>query len=549
MNILAFSKFLQKKNLISDENFAHIRNIATKEELISFLKSISLMNSEKEIYEFIAKSLGVEFIENVEELEIPKEVISLLNSETALKYLALPIKVDFNGVHIALSDPFDYEIIDNLRFLLEKEIILVIVSSEQLEKKLDGIYGASKSSEITDKMKNSTKIEDKENGENFAIIDYVDNILALAVKEKAADIHFEPFENDFKIRYRVDGALLETQAPPISLAKSMISRIKVMANMNIAENRLPQDGRIIENISGKDIEFRVSSLPTQHGESVVLRVLDSSAEHATLENIGLPNTIYEQICELIKIPNGIFIVTGPTGSGKTTTLYSVLKKINSISKKILTIEDPVEYEIEGIVQINTHEEIDFTFPIALRSFLRQDPDCIMVGEIRDLDTTNTAIQASLTGHLVLSTLHTNDAPSSITRLIDIGAEPFLVANSLRGILAQRLVRKICQHCKTSYEPNTKILNRLGISSQDIKKKVFYTGKGCEKCHKTGYLGRQGLFELLIINEEISELISERASSIIIKEKANEIGMISLREDGLRNIYNGITTIEEVLKYT
>ena len=542
--------FLSKKNLLNEEQIAELNTISESKNFFLYLEKKGIIQSEENLYKLIALDLNVPFLAKLDQL--PKNIESLIPGEIAIKYKAIPIKEDLNGLHIALLDPFQSESIENIRFLLEKEIVLVVSPFHLLQEKIEQYYGESKSQENNSIDTINSPIETKSNHEELGdsgIIQYVNSILEIAVKEKAADIHFEPFENEFKIRYRVDGALLETQAPPIELASAISSRIKVMANMDIAETRLPQDGRILEKMNGSEIEFRVSSIPTQYGESVVLRVLDSSGGHATLDNIGLPNKIYEDIESLVKSPNGIFIVTGPTGSGKTTTLYSALKKINKIDKKILTIEDPVEYEIEGIIQLSTHEEIELTFSKALRSFLRQDPDCIMVGEMRDIDTVNTAIQASLTGHLVFSTLHTNDAASSITRLIDIGAEPFLVANSLRGILAQRLVRKICPHCKTSYEPNEDILNQLGISANELGEKNFYTGKGCDQCHQTGYLGRQGLFELLIVNEEIAELITQEAPSIVLKEKATKMGMLTLREDGLRNIYNGITTIEEVLKYT
>ena len=381
------------------------------------------------------------------------------------------------------------------------------------------------------------------------IIRYVDLVLYQAIKEKASDIHFEPFEKDFKIRYRVDGALYEMAPPPVHLALPILSRVKVMANMNIAEKRIPQDGRIVKQVGEKQVDMRVSTLPTHHGESVVLRVLDRSSVNLSLENLGLPEDIYEYIGETIEKPNGIFIVTGPTGPGKTTTLYAGLRRINTIDAKLLTAEDPVEYDIDGIIQIPINENIGLDFPRVLRAFLRQDPDRIMIGEMRDKDTATIGIQAALTGHLVLSTLHTNDAPGAVTRLIDMGCEPFLVAASLEGILAQRLVRTICKDCKTPYEPSETILAQLGVSPHELGDKQFFTGAGCEVCGQSGYRGRAGLYELLNITEPIRELITNRAPSVVLKQKAIELGMNTLREDGLRNIYLGKTTIEEVLKYT
>jgi type IV pilus assembly protein PilB len=322
-----------------------------------------------------------------------------------------------------------------------------------------------------------------------------------------------------------------------------------MANLNIAERRIPQDGRIVKQVGEKSVDMRVSSLPTQHGESIVLRILDRSAVNLDLNALGLPAHVDSYVRETIQKPNGIFIVTGPTGAGKTTTLYAALREINTTDSKLLTAEDPVEYDIDGIIQIPVNEAIGLTFPRILRAFLRQDPDRIMVGEMRDLDTAQIAIQASLTGHLVLSTLHTNDAAGAVTRLIDMGAEPFLVAASLEGILAQRLLRTICKDCRTAYEPSEAILSQLGVSPHELGDKSFYTGRGCDACGQTGYRGRIGLFELLDITDPIRELITERAPTVVIKQKAIELGMITLREDGLRNIYDGVTTIEEVLKYT
>jgi len=370
-----------------------------------------------------------------------------------------------------------------------------------------------------------------------------------AIKEKASDIHFEPFENEFRIRYRVDGSLYEMAPPPVHLATPIISRVKVMSSMNIAERRVPQDGRIVKDMGDHSVDMRVSSLPTQYGESVVLRVLDRSSVNLDLNALKLPTHIHEYIYDTIHKPNGIFIVTGPTGAGKTTTLYAALKEINTIDAKLLTAEDPVEYDIEGIIQIPVQEAIGVTFSRILRAFLRQDPDRIMVGEMRDKETAQIAIQASLTGHLVLSTLHTNDAPGAVTRLVDMGIEPFLVAGSLEGILAQRLVRTICPDCKASYDPNESVLAQLDLSPHEIGDKEFYTGQGCKACGNTGYKGRRGLFELLDINDTLADMITDRAPTVVLKQRAMELGMSTLREDGLRAIYEGATSIEEVLKYT
>ena len=381
------------------------------------------------------------------------------------------------------------------------------------------------------------------------IVRFVNLVLFQAVQDRASDIHFEPFEDEFKIRYRVDGALYEMTPPPKHLALPVISRLKVMANLNISERRLPQDGRINFQMGNRQVDLRVSTLPTQFGESLVLRVLDRSAVNLELESLGLPKYVYDYIGEAILQPNGIFIVTGPTGSGKTTTLYSCLRRVNSIDSKLLTAEDPVEYDIDGIMQVAINDAQGMTFSKALRSFLRQDPDIIMLGEMRDLETSQIAIQASLTGHLVLSTLHTNDAPGAVTRLVDMGVEPFLISSTLMAVLAQRLVRTACRKCRTPFEPTESQLTLLNLSPHDIGDKSFYYGRGCSACNDTGYRGRKGIFELLIVSEAIRNLINERAPTVVLRQKAVELGMVTLREDGLRSIFDGDTTIEEVVKYT
>jgi len=392
-------------------------------------------------------------------------------------------------------------------------------------------------------------IVDIESASSAPIIKYVNTVLAQAIQARASDIHFEPFEHEFKIRYRVDGALYEMSPPPRSLSTAIASRIKVMSNLNIAERRIPQDGRIQTTMAGRQVDLRVSTLPTQFGESIVLRVLDRSTVKLDLAAIGLPPRIYEYVCAVIEKPNGIFIVTGPTGSGKTTTLYACLNRINTTDSKLLTAEEPVEYELDGIQQVPINEGIGLTFARCLRAFLRQDPDRIMVGETRDLETAQIAIQASLTGHLVFTTLHTNDAPGAVARLIDMGVEPFLIASSLEGVLGQRLVRRICTGCKTPYEPSEAVLRQIGLSAHDLGDKNFYYGTGCAQCNQTGYKGRKGIYELLDITEPIRELIASRAPTVVIRQKAIELGMTTLRSDGLRSIFEGDTTIEEVLKYT
>jgi type IV pilus assembly protein PilB len=381
------------------------------------------------------------------------------------------------------------------------------------------------------------------------IVRFVNVVLYQAIQDRASDIHFEPFEDEFKIRYRVDGALYEMAPPPKYLAMPVISRIKVVANLDIAERRLPQDGRISMTIAGKEIDLRVSTLPTRFGESVVLRVLDRSAAMLDIEALGFPDFVHDFVVKTIEQPNGIFIVTGPTGCGKTTTLYACLRRVNTIDVKVLTSEDPVEYDLEGIMQVAVHEATGMTFGKALRAFLRQDPDIIMVGEMRDLETAQIAVQASLTGHFVLSTLHTNDAPGAVTRMVDMGVEPFLASSTLLGVLAQRLVRTICKKCRAPFEPTENQLGQLNLTPYDIGDKFFYYGRGCQNCNDTGYRGRKGIYELLQVSDPIRTMINERAPSMALKQKAIELGMATLREDGLRGIFAGETTIDEVLKYT
>ena len=381
------------------------------------------------------------------------------------------------------------------------------------------------------------------------VIRFVNLVLYQAITDRASDIHIEPFEKDFKIRYRVDGALYEMNPPPLSMALPIISRIKVLSNLNIAERRVPQDGRIALTVAGRQVDLRVSCLPTVHGESVVLRVLDRSAVSLDLENIGLPEDIYDGITLDIEKPNGIFIVTGPTGSGKTTTLYSCLRAINKVDVKILTAEEPVEYDIEGLVQVPINPQQGNTFAKVLRAFLRQDPEIIMVGEIRDLETAELAVQAALTGHFVFSTLHTNDAAGAVTRLVDMNVAPYLISSTLQAVLAQRLVRTCCQNCKTYYDPDDEALRRLGLTRADIGNRQFAFGKGCKICNATGYKGRKGVFEYLRMSNPIRDMINSREPTLVIREKARELGMRTMREDAIRNVLDGYTTVDEVLRYT
>jgi type IV pilus assembly protein PilB len=515
---------------------------------------------EHSFYQTIADALATDYVD-LSQLEIPPAVLKLVPSGLARLHRALPISVSGNTIRMALADPLDPSAAEDLRFALGKDVDVVVAPTEQIEERIKQHYGSDTASmeEVLKQLGEAGEMLQLRGDDNAAaveaeanatpIIRFVDLILYQAIQDRASDIHFEPFENEFKIRYRVDGALYEMAPPPRHLALPVISRVKVMANMNIAERRLPQDGRIQKNIAGRTVDLRVSTLPTQFGESVVLRVLDRTTVNLDLEMLGMPGYIHSYILEIIQRPNGIFIVTGPTGSGKTTTLYSCLRKINTIDSKLLTAEEPVEYDLEGIVQVPVNENIGLTFARVLRAFLRQDPDRIMVGETRDLETAQIAIQASLTGHLVFTTLHTNDAPGAVTRLIDMGVEPFLISSTLEAVLGQRLLRSICPNCRTTYKPSDALLAQLEIAKRDIGDKKFYYGKGCDTCNQTGYKGRKGIYELMEISDPVRELINDRAPTVVLKQKAIELGMVTLRQDGIRSIFEGDTTIEEVLKYT
>lgn len=507
----------------------------------------------------LAEHLGWDY-EEEPPVTVVAEIVQSLPAQLGRSYRVFPIRVDAQKAELLAVDPFNGQIVDDLAFAMGRDVRLLVADPVRIEALIRQYYGEDEAS-LDDLLREiSTGEFGKEEGDISAadleqmaerqpIIRFVNLVLGQAIRDKASDIHFEPFENEYKIRYRIDGALYEMAPPPKTLALPIASRIKVLSNLNIAERRLPQDGRIKIAIAGHSVDLRVSTLPTQFGESVVLRVLDQSAVRLDAAQLGMAPDVQEGFVDVVHRPNGIFIVTGPTGCGKTTTLYSGLRLINTPDLKLLTAEDPVEYEIEGIMQVQVNPTAGLTFASALRSFLRQDPDIIMVGEVRDLETAQIAIQASLTGHLVLSTLHTNDATGAVTRLIDMGVEPFLIASTLEAVLAQRLVRRICKHCHTPFHPDTTLLNQLRVDPALLAGKKFFYGKGCEHCHQTGYSGRLGVFEWLRVSEPLRELITERAPAHTLRQKAVELGMRTLREDGVRCILDGATSIEEVVKYT
>ncbi len=552
---------IKERNLIDDLQLEEVIEEQTRsgKTFSQILADFELVDLDTQL-QVVAEHLGTEVV-NITDQELSADLVKRIPAATARMYQCVPVGWSGSTLQVAMADPLNPSFVDELGYVIGQDIQLVVADPAAIEKLVSRHYGDENES-VTDILKEmgsdsevgkeATVTEDgaeMDLANEVPIVRFVNLVLFQAVQDRASDIHFEPFEDEFKIRYRVDGALYEMSPPPKHLALPVVSRLKVMANLNISERRLPQDGRITFPMGNRQIDLRVSTLPTQFGESVVLRVLDRAAVNLDLTSLGLPKYIFDYICEAILQPNGIFIVTGPTGSGKTTTLYSCLRKVNTIDSKLLTAEDPVEYDIEGIMQVAINDAVGLTFGKALRSFLRQDPDIIMIGEMRDLETSQIAIQSSLTGHLVLTTLHTNDAPGAVTRLIDMGVEPFLISSTLMAVVAQRLVRTICKKCRTPFEPTESQLGLLNLSPHDIGDKAFYYGRGCSVCNDTGYRGRKGIFELLITSEAVRTLINERAPTVVLRQKAVELGMTTLREDGLRSIFDGDTTIEEIVKYT
>lgn len=522
-------------------------------ELWETLIDYSIIGAPEDFWSIIATEVGTQYIQ-LEGFVPPADLLAMIPAAQARMLGALPIEYrEGEGLYVCLEDPLNPQTVDDLRVATGQDIYLYVAADYEVRARIAECYGGADAAmgDLLSELNNmSVGSQDGLDEANAApVIKFVNLVITQAIKEKASDIHLEPFEKEFKIRYRVDGALYEMAPPPVHLANPVISRVKVMAGMNIAERRVPQDGRIVMKLGKASVDMRVNSLPTQYGESVVMRVLDRNSVSLDLNNLNLSPSLHEYIIDTVNKPNGIFVVTGPTGSGKTTTLYAALREINTEDTKILTAEDPVEYDIDGIVQVPINEAIGVTFPRVLRAFLRQDPDRILVGEIRDKDTAQIAIQAALTGHLVLSTLHTNDAAGAVTRFIDMGVQPFLLSATILGVLAQRLVRTICPYCKTPYKPSNTLLSQLGINPALIGQQQFYTGARCDKCANTGYKGRKGIHELLNASDPIKDLITQNVPSIVLKQKAIELGMSTLREDGIQNIFEGNTTIEEVLKYT
>ncbi len=543
---------LLKEGLITSEQIEKAK-IETKRTGLSIERALEKLGfiTEEDIVRTRANALGIPYMD-LESCQIDPNIIKLIPESIARKYKILPLFKIGNSLNVAMVNPSDIVAMDQIRRLISSggNLEVILVSQKSLEKVLDDCFDTSgATAKILESIdKSAGKIKQTgliESADEAPVIKLVDSLIAEAVKNRASDIHIEPEQANVRVRFRIDGALQEINFLPKSLQDNVVSRIKVLSKMDIAETRSPQDGSINMKLENRELDIRVSTFPTIYGENVVMRLLDKTSVLFGLKDLGLSEETLNQFNKLIRRPNGIILVTGPTGSGKTTTLYAALTSISSMEKNIITIEDPVEYELPLIRQTPVNTKAGITFANGLRSILRQDPDIIMVGEIRDKETVEIAIQASLTGHLVFSTLHTNDAASALTRLIDIGVEPFLVSSSIVGILAQRLVRLICPKCKEAYTPSSDILEELGLSKQE----EYLHGKGCPVCKKTGFFGRVGIFELLVINEDIRKMIEAKSSADEIKKRVISLGMTTLRQDGINKIKQGLTTAEEVVKVT
>ncbi len=552
-------KLIEMGLLTRDEMSAAVREADSAG--ISFQRALVKLGymSEDRILEFLAHIYGVEAV-NPLNAEIPQSVIKMVSTEIALKFRVLPIYKHGRTLALAMSDPTDMYVIDDLKFITGLEIKPMVATELALTAALEQYYAAQDDleemvrglgEEDIEVLEDSADEDDEslQEAEQAPVIKFVNSMIADGVRKRVSDIHIEPGEKSFKVRFRIDGSLHEVIKQPAKMKGPIISRVKIMSELDIAEKRLPQDGRIKLRVDNKTIDIRVSTLPTIFGEKVVMRILDRTNLTLDLDRFGFEESALKDFKRAIEAPYGMVLVTGPTGSGKTTTLYSALSRINRPEVNIMTSEDPVEYNIAGINQVQIHEEIGLTFAKSLRAFLRQDPNIIMVGEIRDSETGSIAVKAALTGHLVLSTVHTNDAPSTIDRLVDMGIEPFLVAASLNLVCAQRLVRKVCNKCRAQVEVHPEAMRELGISPSEATNMKFYSGRGCSNCNNTGYCGRQGVFEVMPISPTIRKMMLDRVSTEVIKRQAIDEGMLTLRQDALVKLRAGITTVEEVLRET
>ena len=554
-------ELLLRKNAVTDTAVQSAREAIEEEgEVVTDTLLLERLTDDlniptEQVLGLLADEFNME-IGHVNEVLLVDEVKEFFPYNIVQKYKIFPLSINDAEAEIAISDPFNLDTIDNISHMLNRPLIVRLSSLSEIENAINANYDESLDS-INAAFASATEALSGDggqavvlgDGEDSPIVRYVQTVITEALNRRASDIHMEPLETRFRIRFRIDGVLHEIENPPKRLQPTLLSRIKLMANVSIAEKRIPQDGRIGIDVGEKSIDLRVSVLPTAHGESIVMRILDKEALNLGLPQLGFFSDDQANFERVISLPDGVFLVTGPTGSGKSTTLYSALNYINHPDRKIITVEDPVEYEMSGINQVGVKRDVGMTFSAALRSMLRQAPNIIMVGEIRDKETAEIAINASLTGHMVFSTLHTNDAPSAVSRLVDIGIKPFLVSASIRSVLAQRLVRKICPKCKESSVPEGRLLNSLGIRPDQIANATFMKGTGCEHCNQTGYRGRIGVFEMFNVNEEIEQMIYEEVSLVALRERSREMGMRTMREDGIRKVLAGVTTPDEVLKTT
>jgi len=554
-------QLLTENGVVDETHLARAREVSERERVsvVDALIKDGIM-SETDILQFLANQFGME-VTSLDGLDITPELRDSIPVDVARRYHVIPVVKHDNVLKVAISDPLDYDTLDNLRHILKCQVEGVVVPRDQISSALEKYYAveADVSSMLNQMVDGAVDVAmsgqleiatDTSATESDApIIKLVSLVIMEAFKHRASDIHLEPMEKRFRVRYRIDGVLHEVDSPPKRLQSAIISRVKIMAGMNIAEKRIPQDGRIQVNIQGRELDLRVSTVPSVHGETVVMRILDKQNLALGLPKLGFFSDDQQMFERLIGSADGILLVTGPTGSGKTTTLYACLNEINRPDRKIITVEDPVEYQMSGINQVQVRESIGMTFPVALRSILRQAPNIVMIGEIRDKETANVATEASLTGHLVFSTLHTNDAPSAITRLLDIGVKPFLVASSIRAVMAQRLVRCICDNCKEAYKPSDHEMRMLGSAAEQVAAVQLMKGRGCNNCALTGYTGRKGLFEIFVTDDEIQRMIFQKLPASKLRQRARENGMRTLREDGVRKAVAGVTTVEEILRVT
>ena len=558
---------LVQQGLVDDEQLKEAKERAASEEGSTVLEALYNLKfiSEQDVMQLLGAEYGMDTYDfDHASAKVPTEVITLVPRDVAFRYKAVPISFANGILRVAIADPTDIETIDSIRYLLKMEVEPVVSTKRQIEQALGSYYGSMEgdASSILEDMTEATTdltvgatqdvtmdAKEKENGEDSApIIRFVSLLILEAFRTRASDIHLEPLEKRFRLRYRIDGVLNQQKDPPKYLQNQIISRLKLMAGMDLSEHRIPQDGRIRITALGRDLDLRVSDIPANFGESIVMRILDKSGVMLGISELGFFEDDQQTIERIINIPDGIFLVTGPTGSGKTTSLYSFLHALNQPTRKIITAEDPVEYELSGINQVQINTEVNLTFAAALRSMLRQAPNVIMVGEIRDSETGEIAINAALTGHLVFSTLHTNDAPSAIPRLIDMGIKPFLVASSVRAIMAQRLLRRACKFCSQKHIPTELEAEKLGLTKEDIENSTFVQGTGCSECNK-GYKGRLGIYEIFILDASIEGLIYQMADASVIRRRAMEIGMRTLRQDGMRKAAAGLSTLAEVIRIT